>query len=624
MSKVKWQKLFFFTKGENIMKKTKLLPSILMLIMCVSVLAVGIFAVSPAQNNVTGTISVIASNVEFEITAYLDSISGTKISDTVTARTSTPIALYNNVLKFDGSNASSVDSVDDIIVVLQIKNNSASKALGAFFLKDDELPTTLARENIASTFTFDGSSADGTSTADDLIKARVQDYTQISAGATVEVICTFSLNTLVEADMNVSFTLPLVLHDYDETLVGGDVNYYTSIADALTAINNSTYEDNTLTTLEQASAGLTVENEMPKLVLTKDTTLASALTLSKDMTFDLDGNTLNFTSATGFNVTAGNVTIDGSDAGSKLSIANTTSTTGVNVTGGTCTLKGGEYRADSAGPGTDTAPNALAIVASGAKLEAKNAEINVYDTTTGTIGGIWVKEGGQANISNTNVFASGVDGLYVSALFNYGACVANNSDFIGFANHKANAAGTNYASTSNGIKNFGTLTLKNCDIKGIHSGMTNKGTLYVDGGTFEGYSHGGIYFGNVTQPAYVKNATLYENESMPEGCVDDGIAGSNHAGFYIGGGDGIVVYMDNCSITGKLYPFVIRASGFEEGNTLYISNSNIGDFEKYIRIDNKSHKLYIGIGCNFVTDTAYYEEAVHETTEDYGTMFPEY
>ena len=606
------------------MKKTKLLPSILMLIMCVAVLAVGIYAVSPAQNNVTGTISVIASNVEFEITAYLDSVSGTKISDTVTARTSTPIALYNNVLKFDGSNASSADGVDDITIVLQIKNKSASKALGAFFLKDDTLPASLARENIASTFTFDGVATDSSYTVNDLIKTRVQDYTQIGAGATVEVICTFSLNALVEADMNVSFTLPLVLHDYDETLVGGDVNYYTSIADALTAINNSTYEDNTSTTLQQASAGLTVENEIPKLVLTKDTELASALTLSKDMIFDLDGNTLNFTSATGFDVTAGNVTIDGSDAGSKIAIANTTSTTGVNVTGGTCTLNGGEYRADSAGPGTRYAPNSFVVVASGAKLEAEGAEINVYDTTTGTIGGIWVKEGGQANISNTNIFASGVDGLFVNALYNDGTCVANNSDFIGYANHKANAAGNDYGSTCNGIKNQGTLTLKTCDVKGFHSGMTNTGALYVDGGTFEGYSHGGIYFSNVTQAAYVKNATLYENEVLPDGYVDDGVAGTNHAGFYVGGGDGIVVYMDNCSITGKYYPFVIRASGLEVGNTVYISNSNIGEYERYIRIDNKSHKLYIGTGCNFATVAAYYEEAVVETTDDYGDMFPEY
>ena len=208
------------------MKKFKLLPSVLMLVLCMGVLAVGIYAISPAQNNVTGTISVIASNVEVEITAYssTNKSTATQISDVVTTRTGTPIEIYNDKLEFNCSSASSSDDVADITIVLQIKNKSASKVLGAFFLKDATLPQTLTTANIASQFDFDGKTSDETETESGLVTALVDGYTEIGAGATIDVICTLSLNKLTDYDMDVDFTLPLVIHDYDSNLVSTNVS----------------------------------------------------------------------------------------------------------------------------------------------------------------------------------------------------------------------------------------------------------------------------------------------------------------------------------------------------------------------------------------------------------------
>ena len=218
------------------MKKTRLFQSVMMLLACVALLVVGIYAVSPAQNNVTGTITVIASNVEVEITAYssTNKSAATKISDTITARTSTPVPIYDNKLEFDGSNVANSDAVADMTMILEIKNKSASKALGAFFLKDATLPATLTRTNITTSMDFDGKTSDNAHTATDLVTVALQDYTEIGAGQTVDLVCTFSLNSLTDYDMNVDFTLPLVIHEYNPSLTPSGLTYEVIISSSVT------------------------------------------------------------------------------------------------------------------------------------------------------------------------------------------------------------------------------------------------------------------------------------------------------------------------------------------------------------------------------------------------------
>ena len=71
-----------------------MIPIILMLILCVSLLCIGIYAVIPTTNNIVGTINLIAANPEVEIAAYLGTNKATKISDTVTGQNSSNKAIY--------------------------------------------------------------------------------------------------------------------------------------------------------------------------------------------------------------------------------------------------------------------------------------------------------------------------------------------------------------------------------------------------------------------------------------------------------------------------------------------------------------------------------------------------
>ena len=79
---------------------------------------------------------------------------------------------------------------------------------------------------------------------------------------------------------------------------------------------------------------------------------------------------------------------------------------------------------------------------------------------------------------------------------------------------------------------------------------------------------------------------------------------SNNVGFYVGGGagqDNLVVYIDNCDFFGTRSPFALRGSSGEQNNSIYISNSRISGDSK-IRIDNNTHKLYLGKGNEFTAD----------------------
>ena len=48
-------------KGDKIMKKLKLLPSIIMLALCAGVFAMGVYAFNPSINNVAGTVTVTSA-----------------------------------------------------------------------------------------------------------------------------------------------------------------------------------------------------------------------------------------------------------------------------------------------------------------------------------------------------------------------------------------------------------------------------------------------------------------------------------------------------------------------------------------------------------------------------------
>ena len=153
--------------------------------------------------------------------------------------------------------------------------------------------------------------------------------------------------------------------------------------------------------------------------------------------------------------------------------------------------------------------------------------------------------------------------------------------------------------SSTGFINHGTATLNNCNITGIHSGVTTQGTIYANGGTYEGYGHGGFYItGGVNN--YICNAIIRECD-MPESYTA-GTGMNNASGMYIGSSSNITVNIDNCDIYASGKGIALRGSGKETNNTIKISNSRMHKLSSaahFMRIDDETHRIYIGKGCEF-------------------------
>ncbi len=143
------------------------------------------------------------------------------------------------------------------------------------------------------------------------------------------------------------------------------------------------------------------------------------------------------------------------------------------------------------------------------------------------------------------------------------------------------------------------ITLDDCTVFGTHSGISASGKVYINGGVYTGYCHGGVYIsGDGTGLTYINDATLrcgnYEGEFDYSGKTEE-VYGS----MYIGGNanaNNLTAYLDGCTITNEgNNPIVMRGTDGEKNNTIYISNSTVLGV---IRIDNDTLKLMVGTGTN--------------------------
>lgn len=407
-----------------------------------------------------------------------------------------------------------------------------------------------------------------------------------------------------------------------------DFEYYSTMNLAVTDVNNGTIGANADVDKEDAVAGIyTDENGGVNVVLLQDTTEATRIQPTVDMTINLGGHTLSSEDLVVIQPTAGTITIDGRLEGSTIKQDSNTARYLLQcINDSTTIVKGGTYTLDLT---VEKLPTSCFTAFHTAHLKLENATINtasLFDTR-----GITLNQGTSATITNSNINVNGTElsygiytGLETNAIVtncNVTAIAANGKSF-GLSNNgiatisscgiKAYANylygdETYYADNSIGVINDGTLTFNDCYVTGTHSGISNRGPLYVNGGTYEGYGHGGFYFAGTGTTSYVRNATIREC-AMPDGYT--ATANCNGVGFYIGGdvgNDNIDVYMDNCDIYGSSNQIVLRGSSGEQNNSLYISNSNVYDMDGdtiSIRIDNDTHRLYIGTGNNFTVDNA--------------------
>ena len=203
-----------------------------------------------------------------------------------------------------------------------------------------------------------------------------------------------------------------------------------------------------------------------------------------------------------------------------------------------------------------------------------------------------------------------VEGVYIGDI---GQLI--NSRIVSYANYKSNES--RFTSYSVGCKSEGNLSIINCYIYGVHSGINTISSMSIDGGMYCGYGHGGIYCAGIGQTYKIKNAIIAQSE-MPAEYEDLGV-GCTQGGLYIGGGknrNNIEVFVDGCTIIATKNPIVLRGSSGEQRNSLYISNTNLD--VQHIRVDNNTHRVYLGVGCNFEQQHVDIQDTVVYTNVDYA------
>ena len=280
---------------------------------------------------------------------------------------------------------------------------------------------------------------------------------------------------------------------------------------------------------------------------------------------------------------------------------------------GTVIAKSSSLVANNRGDTTSGISYDAICVTNAARLELIDCHLSA-ESAKGYATAVNVLAGGNTRVTNTQIHAvTKSDGSLSPA---HGIINPDGAELYVeggkiLADAPGDSAKEDYAT---GIKNGGICYLRNAEINGTHSGVTNNGKLYVDGGLYTGYSHGGFYFAHGADGvAYVNDATVRDGHY--EGIFADVFSGNTEGigtlgGFYIGGGSGennsnMEVYLDGCTFDVVNRAFVLRGTDGETNNTVNISNSTIVDAANHpIRIDNETLRVNIGIGGNITPDMA--------------------
>ena len=121
------------------MKKLKILPSILMLTLCIAILGVGVFAVAPTQNTISGSITINSANLEIGIKAYKydaqGSLEQTPFFEAPSVRSGVDIDLDELEFNLENINTQQELTNADIKILIKITNPNAT-VLGAYFSND--------------------------------------------------------------------------------------------------------------------------------------------------------------------------------------------------------------------------------------------------------------------------------------------------------------------------------------------------------------------------------------------------------------------------------------------------------------------------------------------------------
>ena len=227
--------------------------------------------------------------------------------------------------------------------------------------------------------------------------------------------------------------------------------------------------------------------------------------------------------------------------------------------------------------------NAYAIYGAGGEVTVDGADIHAitYGEDDGSAYGVSLGAGGMLRVSDSHILA---DAKGVSAIEGpFSIAIANN----------------------------GMTFLEDVELNGTHSGLLNGGgaKLYVSGGRYTGYCHGGFYFAHGPEgEAFVNDVTT--RGGYYEGVFDySELEDTRYSSMYIGGGSGVnnsnmVAYMDGCQFDGTETnsSIAVRGSSGEQNNTLNVSNCTLVDTRKWVRVDNDTLRINIGMGTNIAVE----------------------
>ena len=203
------------------MKRAKLIPSILMLVLCTAVLAVGIYAASPTSHSIVGTVNISAGGANVSITGYLDDgdsnySNDIKVTDTYTSRTAQTISIYANALDFDCASAFDISEVAEKKLYFKVDNLS-SYSLGAYFLEGTVPEGGTTESNIAESKSFNGTM--GTQTITNLITATFTPYSEVPANGSTNMYSTLKLNQLNAEASSITLNLNLNIEKFNKELI---------------------------------------------------------------------------------------------------------------------------------------------------------------------------------------------------------------------------------------------------------------------------------------------------------------------------------------------------------------------------------------------------------------------
>ena len=99
------------------MKKLKILPSLIMLVLCAGVLAMGVYAFVPTINTVAGTVAVTSSSAEVAIECL---VNGVRVKNFTSLRAGEKFTL--NDLQIDTTGVNTVQEIAPTIVTFKITN----------------------------------------------------------------------------------------------------------------------------------------------------------------------------------------------------------------------------------------------------------------------------------------------------------------------------------------------------------------------------------------------------------------------------------------------------------------------------------------------------------------------